>query len=167
MDVKDNPIPPDRLNEMGVLKRREIEARILGPLIKRLGNEFGRERVLDITRATVVEIAQKQGADLVESMGGCSLIHFAASLEAWLKDDALQMDVLQQDDQEFRFNVTRCHYAEMYRALGIPELGAVLSCSRDAALIEGFNPAIRLTRTHTLMDGAEGCDFRYVVEFPK
>ena len=49
----------------------------------------------------------------------------------------------------------------MYRALGIPELGAVLSCNRDAALIEGFNPAIRLTRTQTIMQGAPCCDFRY------
>lgn len=167
MDEKDKPILPDRLNEIGVLKRREIEARILGPLIEKLGNEFGRERVLELTRETVVEIARKQGAALAESMGGCSLIHLAASLEAWKKGGAMQMDVQKQDEGEFRFNVTRCRYAEMYRALGIPELGAILSCSRDAALVEGFNPEIRLTRNHTIMDGSETCDFRYVVEFQK
>ncbi len=61
----------------------------------------------------------------------------------------------------FAFNVTRCRYAEMYRELGIPHLGPVLSCARDFALIEGFNPLIRLTRTQTLMDGAPTCDFRY------
>jgi hypothetical protein len=49
----------------------------------------------------------------------------------------------------------------MYRALGIPELGAILSCNRDAALIEGFNPAVQLERTQTLMGGATHCDFRY------
>jgi L-2-amino-thiazoline-4-carboxylic acid hydrolase len=57
--------------------------------------------------------------------------------------------------------VTRCRYAEMYRALGIPELGEVLSCQRDAALIEGFNPGVTLERTHTIMQGAATCDFRY------
>jgi hypothetical protein len=49
----------------------------------------------------------------------------------------------------------------MYRALGIPELGEVLSCQRDAALIEGFNPEVTLTRTQTIMQGAPCCDFRY------
>jgi hypothetical protein len=40
-------------------------------------------------------------------------------------------------------------------------LGPMLSCARDFALIEGFNPQIRLTRTQTLMEGAPFCDFRY------
>jgi hypothetical protein len=49
----------------------------------------------------------------------------------------------------------------MYRALGIPELGALLSCNRDFALIERFNPDVRLTRTQTIMEGATHCDFRF------
>ena len=49
----------------------------------------------------------------------------------------------------------------MYRALGIPELGEVLSCQRDGALIDGFAPDVRFTRSQTLMQGAPCCDFRY------
>jgi hypothetical protein len=40
-------------------------------------------------------------------------------------------------------------------------LGAVLSCNRDFALIEGFNPEVELTRTQTIMGGATCCNFRY------
>ena len=36
------------LNAIGVLKRREIEARILAPVVEALGREFGRERGLQI-----------------------------------------------------------------------------------------------------------------------
>ena len=60
------------------------------------------------------------------------------------------------------FNVTRCRYAEMYRSLGIAEVGALLSCNRDFSLVEGFNPDIALTRTQTIMQGASHCDFRFV-----
>jgi hypothetical protein len=49
----------------------------------------------------------------------------------------------------------------MYRALGLGDLGASLSCQRDFALVEGFNPAIALDRTQTLMEGAPFCDFRF------
>jgi len=49
----------------------------------------------------------------------------------------------------------------MYRRLGLTDLGPILSCSRDSAMIEGFNPSIALTRTQTLMEGATHCDFRY------
>lgn len=146
---------------MGVLTRREIEARILGPLLEALSDEFGRQRVLEITRQTIIRIAREQGADLAQSMGGNSLGHFANSLEAWKKDDAMQIEVLDATEQRFAFNVTRCRYAEMYRALGIPELGGLLSCNRDHALIEGFNPDVQLSRTQTIMEGASFCDFRY------
>jgi hypothetical protein len=54
----------------------------------------------------------------------------------------------------------------MYRALGIPELGVVLSCGRDFALGEGFNPDLKLTRTQIIMEGAPYCDFRYRTEAP-
>ena len=51
----------------------------------------------------------------------------------------------------------------MYEHLGIPELGKMLSCDRDFAFIEGFNPNIQLTRTQTIMEGADICDFRFEV----
>jgi hypothetical protein len=154
-------IPPDTLNTLGVLKRREIEARILAPFVEALGAEFGRERVVEILRGVIIAIARQQGAALAEQTGDASLGHFRAATEAWKTDDALHIDVLEQTQDRYAFNVTRCRYAEMYRALGIPELGAVLSCNRDFSLIEGYNPEVELTRTQTLMQGAPYCDFRY------
>jgi hypothetical protein len=62
--------------------------------------------------------------------------------------------------------VTRCRYAEMYRELGMADLGRVLSCNRDGAFCMGFNPAIQLTRTQTIMEGAACCDFRYALAKP-
>jgi predicted ArsR family transcriptional regulator len=153
-----------RLNAIGVLTRREIEARLLGPLLTALSKEFGTERVLEITRQTIIEIARTQGAQLAQTMGGCSLLHLVASLEAWKKDEAMQIELLEQNEQRLSFNVTRCRYAEMYASLGLKELGEVLSCNRDQSLIEGFNPQVRLERTQTIMSGAEFCDFRYSLE---
>lgn len=156
-------LPPeeDRLNVHGILTRREIEARLLAPILNALSAEFDRERLLEITRKTIVRIAQQQGKQLATSMGGNSLLHFADSMEAWKIDDAMQIELLESTESRFSFNVHRCRYAEMYRQLGIPELGELLSCSRDFSLIQGFNPAVRLTRTQTIMQGAQFCDFRF------
>ena len=151
----------DPLNAIGILKRREIEARVLAPVIEALGQEFDRDRVIEIIRGVIVELAREQGQALAAAAPDTSLESFAATLEPWTRDDAMRIDVVEQTRERFGFNVTRCRYAEMYRAMGIPELGAVLSCNRDAALIEGFNPAITLTRTQTIMQGAPCCDFRY------
>lgn len=166
-DDRISPAPPDRLNQLGVLTRREIEARIVGPLLEALGNEFGRERVLAVAREVIVGIAREQGAALAEAMGGRGLDRFADSLEWWKKDDALGMEVLERSERRLQFNVTRCRYAELYRALGLPaELGVALSCNRDFALIEGFDPDVALSRTQTIMEGAAFCDFRYEVRGP-
>ena len=58
------------LNAIGVLKRREIEARILAPLVEALGREFGRERVVQIVGEMIVGIARDQGRQLVQISGG-------------------------------------------------------------------------------------------------
>jgi L-2-amino-thiazoline-4-carboxylic acid hydrolase len=154
-------VPADALNEVGVLKRREIEARILMPVLEALGTEFGKDRVFEIARDVIIGVAREQGRQLADRMGGNTLAHFADALDDWKKGDAYRMDVLEQSPDRLSFNVTRCRYAEMYRALGIPEVGALLSCNRDFSLVEGFNPAIGLTRTQTIMQGATHCDFRF------
>jgi len=112
-------------------------------------------------REVIAAIAREQGRVMAESRGDTSLASFAQTLEPWTKDDALRLRVVDESPGRFDFDVTRCRYAEMYRALGIQELGEVLSCQRDAALIEGFNPGVTLNRTQTIMQGAANCDFRY------
>jgi L-2-amino-thiazoline-4-carboxylic acid hydrolase len=151
----------DRLNAVGVLTRREIEARILAPVIDALGQRFGRDEVVAIVRDVVAGIAREQGRAMADARGDRSLPSFAETLGPWTQDDALRLRVLDDTGEQLAFDVTRCRYAEMYRALGIPELGEVLSCQRDAALIEGFNPDVTLERTQTIMQGATHCDFRY------
>jgi len=153
--------PPDTLNEIGVLRRREIEARIIGPFVERLADELDREQVLRILGETVVSIARQQGAERATAMGDNSLAAFAASAGDWRKGNALEIDVIELSDERYSFDVTRCRYAEMYRALGMAELGAVLSCNRDYSLVEGFNPEIELVRKQTIMQGAPCCTFRY------
>lgn len=154
-------IPPDTLNEIGVLKRREIEARILGPFVEALSSEFARERVLAILGETIINIARKQGAERAAAVGDDSLTAFSQSAGDWRKGNALEIEILEQNEERYDFNVTRCRYAEMYRSLGMGELGAVLSCNRDYSLVEGFNPEIQLVREQTIMKGAPCCTFRY------
>ena len=158
--------PPDTLNSIGVLTRREIEARLLAPLIDAFAQTTDRAQVIATVRDTIADIARTQGADMARAYGEATLTNFADSLKLWTKDDALIIDIIEQSPTAFGFNVTRCRYAELYTALGLAELGAVFSCNRYAALIEGFSADIRLTRTQTIMAGAPFCDFRYRLNQP-
>ncbi len=156
-------LPTDaELNQIGVLNRRLIEARIVAPLLSAMAAEFGAERVHQIAREVIVAIARQQGNELAAHSGGRSLPVLHGTLDRWTANDALRLDVHEVSETALSFDVTRCRYAEMYREMGIPELGAILSCNRDGALIEGFNPEVTFQRTQTLMSGAGHCDFRYV-----
>jgi hypothetical protein len=156
--------PPDYLNAIGLLNRREIEARLLTPLLAAMSAELGRERALEMIRKVIHDLAYQGGVQLANSMEHNDLEHFTVVHEGWKKDNAIQTEVLEQTNRKFAFNVYRCRYVEMYEHLGVRELGTVFSCERDFALIEGFNPKIKLTRTQTIMEGADICDFCFEQE---
>lgn len=65
---------------------------------------------------------------------------------------------------EVRLRCTRCPIAEMARALGDREWLFHLACGIDEAIARGFNPALALRRTRTLMEGHPCCDHVYFME---
>jgi len=144
-----------------LLDQRELEARIVGPLIRAFAAEIGEDRALVIVREVIAGLARQSGAELAQVLGERTLDAFARSLSRWRENGALEIEILEQSPRQLSFNVTRCRYAEMYRALGMADLGSSLSCQRDFALAEGFNSEIQLTRTQTIMGGAHFCDFRF------
>lgn len=160
-DARDgSDLPADTLNErVGVLTRREVEARILRPFVTVLSARYGADEV----KAMLSEVVEAAATEVGEAMnrGDGSLEAFAEAWEPWFRGGALETEILELTPEHWSFNVTRCRYAELYRSLGMAELGATLSCNRDAALIKGFDPDVRLERTQTLMEGKGYCDFRY------
>ena len=154
-------MPPSDPPRLSLLQRREIEARIVGPLVRAYARELGQERALEVLREVTEQLARNSGAALAHEAGDTSLTAFASVLDRWTEGGALELDVLEKTEDHLDFNVTRCRYAELYRSLGLVDLGAGLSCCRDGALVEGFNPDIELSRTQTIMEGAPFCNFRF------
>ncbi len=149
------------LSQVSMLARREIEVRMVAPFIGVLIRELGRDRAFNIVQEIIETFARESGLQLAQAVGGTSIADFEEGLKYWMKDNALEIEVLEKTKTTLAFNAVRCRYAEMYKDLGLQDLGKYLSCSRDFAFIEGFNPIIRLTRAHTIMEGAKHCDFRY------
>jgi L-2-amino-thiazoline-4-carboxylic acid hydrolase len=154
---------------ISLLERRRIEAQFAKAIFDVLIEETGRARAVEILSKAVIRLAIESGAAFAAQ--ACQpgdaeppdLLAYADVLAVWLEDNALTIDLIAQAKNRLEFNVKRCRYAEMYRELGIADLGRVLSCNRDGAFCTGFNPAIQLTRTQTIMEGAEFCDFRYTL----
>lgn len=147
-----------------LLERRRIEAGVLVPIIRALQAEFGEEAVNRVVGETIKGIARAQGEaereraeiDSVQALGD-------RMANGVLREGSLIVDVVEQDETRFGFNVTRCKFKEMYEEMGAGDLGFLLSCNRDFAMFEGLAPGLDFQRTQTRMEGAAYCDFRYRV----
>jgi hypothetical protein len=152
----------DADGELGILTRRKIEAAIIAPIYDEMCQTIGEEKARDILRRAIRRAAIDAGAEMASRADGeADLESFKAIQHLWTKDDALTIEVIEDKPGVFDFNVKRCRYAETYRAMGLGGIGDILSCNRDGAFCEGYDPRIKLTRTQTIMGGASHCDFRY------
>lgn len=77
-------------------------------------------------------------------------------------DRALARNVVWDDNEEFRFGVTHCALAELYRETGCEEIENLLPCGRDETFLEGFNDSPELVGIKTIMAGDGVCDFFYM-----
>ena len=160
------PVQPAAHPEgLSMLEKRKIEAEILKEVYETLkashGEEVARRTIAESVRRSAIEQARAFAA---AAPGGPSLKAFQDVMPLWTKGGALEVEVKEQTDKTFAFNVTRCRYAETYKAMGLGEIGHLLSCNRDGAFCEGYDPKLKLERTQTIMQGASHCNFRYRYE---
>ena len=145
-----------------MIERRRIEAEILKEVYETLkashGEKVARTTIEESVRRSAIEQARQFAAS---APGGPSLKAFQDVMPLWTKGGALEIEVKEQTSSTFAFNVTRCRYAETYKAMGLGEIGHLLSCNRDGAFCEGYDPRLKLERTQTIMQGASHCDFKY------
>jgi hypothetical protein len=71
------------------------------------------------------------------------------------------VEMLRHDKEALEFDVTRGRFAEFFRALGEPELGALLICQTDFDIAAAGSGEVTFTRDRTIMQGAPSCTFRY------
>jgi hypothetical protein len=150
---------------LAMLEKRRIEAAILKHVYETLKASHGVEVAKRTIAESVRQSAIEQAREFAAAVGGkTSIATFAERQEVWLRGGALEREVLEQSDTRYRFNVTRCKYAEMYRDMGLGEIGHLLSCQRDGTFCEGYDQRLKLKRTQTIMQGASHCDFDYTYD---
>ena len=151
------------MNErMGILQQRQIEAEVIKPIYEEMAARFGPETAQEVLRAAIEKSAIAAGKSFAADLDNrTDLNAFRNLLHLWTKGGALEIEDLHVADEQYDFNVTRCKYSEMYREMGLGEIGHILSCQRDGSFCEGFDSRINLDRSQTIMGGAAHCDFRF------
>lgn len=145
-----------------LIQQREIEARMAKALIDRYADVLGPEKAAALAGDAIRSQAEAAGRATAQQIGGRTMEDLARVVrDVWAREGALEIVFREISPSRLAFDVQRCHYAELYERMGIRHLGTYLSCGRDAAFARGFNTAIRMTRSRTIMEGAASCDFRF------
>jgi len=141
----------------------KLQAHVLVPVVRALRERIGKETADELVGTALRQWSRDLHRRIGEEKAG-------GARERW---DAIWADVrprignaaeaerLLDDAAAREFNVTRCAYAEFFKALGEPELGRFLVCDVDFDIAAVGAPEVELTRTQTIMHGAAYCDFRY------
>lgn len=151
------------MRDVSVLEKRRLQAEAIGPLYREMAAEIGAERAQAILGAAMRKAAAAEAAQFRAAADPDAglMESFVSLYDLWMKGGALEVEVLEASPERFDFDVTRCRYAEMYREMGLGEIGHLLSCARDGAFAEGFDSGLELDRAETIMGGAPRCTFRY------
>ena len=146
------------------LDRVKIQAEILVPLFHRLTAELGEARACELIRAAVREYATAFGRNLAAEHAGSSLDRLKAGVPVFLAGNALDIEPIENSAQTLSFNVRGCRYADYFRSIGEPLLGAMLTCEIDPPMTAGIGPDLDLERSQTILGGGSHCDFRWTQE---
>ncbi len=154
---------PDPSDEIPIshLQRRKIESRVLIPFIEAAREKFGDKATRELVVAVIRRLAAEDGARWGDAYGRDLAALKTLAEKVWAGSGSLEVEITAADDERLDFNVTRCRYAEFYKELGLADVGYLVHCNRDHAMIAGLNPDLELIRTQTVMEGASHCDFRF------
>ena len=160
MNVLDDYMIDSRLS---LLDKTRIQAQVLVPLLQALRAELGREKADAIARQALRDWSKQLFAAVGESVEGSSRRKWAAMQTALTEvtEREVTVEMRRHDEHALEFDVTHCRFAEFFRALGEPELGALLVCATDFDIVAAGGSDVGLTRDQTLMQGAPSCTFRY------
>src|SRR5258708_1622114 len=146
--LEGDQIMPDGTDEVPIshLQRRKIESRVLIPFIaacrEKFGNAATRDLVVDLIRRLGMADGARWGDTYGHDMGAIKDV----AEKVWAGGGSLDIEMIAAGDDRLDFNVRRCRYAEFYKQLGLTDLGYLMHCNRDHAMIEGFTPDLKLTR---------------------
>lgn len=91
-----------------------------------------------------------------------ALCTFCDELEAGCRGTH-EWEVVERADGRRAYRFTRCLWAEVFRELDAADIGLWI-CHNDGPAAAAYDPRIRFSREHTLMEGHPCCDHVYYVE---
>ena len=153
--LDDYLIDPD----LSLLDKTRIQAQVL----QALRAELGKQRADALVKDTLRDWSRRLFADIARSIDGTPRRKWAAIQKVFgeVSSREVEYEILRHDERALDIDITRCRFAEFFRALDEPELGSLLMCAADFDIAAAGEGEVSLERAQTIMQGAPSCTFRY------
>lgn len=139
-----------------ILEAVKIQSRVVIPIIRALEKEIGKERAHAIVGGAIagayVEHRERRGYDANS--------HPRTEQDSG-PDFPVEREIVEDTDTDYAYNITGCAFADYFRSIGEPEIGALMTCGVDFAAEALVRPDWAFDRTQTRMQNAPYCDFRW------
>ncbi len=137
-----------------VLEAVKIQARAIIPVVKALEVELGEARAHEVVGGAIAE-------SWAEFIAGRTTERNTHPADGQGVDYPVESEVIEHTQHAYGVNMTSCAFADYFRKIGEPEIGALLTCGVDFAVERKLRPEWEFRRTQTRMQGAPFCDFRW------
>ena len=148
--------------KLSLLDKTRIQAQVLVPVLRALRAELGKDKADAIVKQALRDWSKQLFAAIGDAIEGSPRRKWATiqSVFGEISGKEVETQILRHDKAALDIDVTRCRFAEFFRALG-PELGALLVCSTDVDIADAGGNAVSFSRDQTPMQGGSCCTFRY------
>ncbi|MCW5732540.1 MAG: L-2-amino-thiazoline-4-carboxylic acid hydrolase [Enhydrobacter sp.] len=148
---------------LSLLDKTRLQAQVLVPVLHALRTELGKENADAIVKKALGAWSREMFATIGRDIDASPRRKWAV-MQGHMNEvsgPSVEFETHRKDREAFEFDVTRCRFAEFFRALDEPELGALLACQTDFDIAAASGGEVSLERNQTIMQGAPSCTFRY------
>ena len=153
----------DNENQVSIFDEIKIQTKVILPILNTLRSDIGKEKAEKIVYGALRTYIRKKYHEIGERKSGNP---FEKWVQTW---DEIRPRIGDNVERDYKqnasgrvYDVTRCRFAEYFKEINEPELGKILMCDFDYYVAEIGEPIVELTRTKTIMEGGNICDFCYV-----
>lgn len=137
-------------------------------LVRELEGFMGKEKAHE----TVEKVFERMATDLAKKQAEEKPINnfeeyknaFKESMKQPFHSHAINSTIVEETSKKLSANMTECLFAKTFKEMNATDLGYIMCCKLDFATTKISNPKLKLTRTKTLMQGDECCNFTYTWE---
>jgi len=149
--------------KISLLDKTRMQAQVLTPVLRALRAELGKDTADAMVKRALRDWSKQLFAAIGDGVEGGPRRKWAAIQSVWgeVSGREVEFEILRHDKEAMDIDVTRCRFAEFFRALDEPELGALLICEADFDIASVGEGEVSLDRAQTIMQGAPRCTFRY------